>query len=315
MQDDKAKAAGAGWDNEPTPNQAERDERAKRRAAPPDQDNTNDDFAGEKAKAANRASDDPTNPLKPYEPVDLWGSFDPPELPKDLLPPLIEQFAFTEGLNMGCDPAGLAMAALTVCAAAIPDGVQLRMKKNSDQWKESARIWVALVAPPSGKKTPIINNAAYPLKKIDQELYIQFLADLQAYNRLPADEQEQREKPKEVRLRLEDTTIEAAQNVFANSPNGLLCLQDELSGYFGSMDKYGGSGNKDRGFWLQAYNGVAYSVHRVNRGTIYIENLSACVLGGIQPDKIREVAADGSDDGLIQRFNPINLQPATPDHD
>jgi hypothetical protein len=302
-----------GWENEPSIAPGSRPRDPKSTGANRKPTGKTDRAAPDETKPD--AAETPTGALKSYEPVDLWGSFDPPELPKDLLPPIIEEFAFTEGANMGCDPAGLAMSALAVCAAAIPDGVQLLIKMNSDGWRESARIWVALVAPPSGKKTPIINKAAWPLKKIDEQLYIQFLADIQAYNRLPADEQEQREKPKEVRLRLEDTTIEAAQDVFANSPNGLLGLQDEISGWFGSMDKYSGGGNKDRAFWLQAYNGGSYFVHRVKRGTTYIENLSACLLGGVQPDKIREVAADGVDDGLVQRLNPIILRPATADRD
>ena len=53
------------------------------------------------------------------EPIDLWAQFDPPELPRDVLPPIIEQFARERGEIMGADPAGLAMSALTVCAAAI----------------------------------------------------------------------------------------------------------------------------------------------------------------------------------------------------
>jgi hypothetical protein len=131
-----------GWENEPSiaPGSRPRDPRstgANRKST-----GKTDRAAPDETKPD--AAETPTGALKPYEPVDLWGSFDPPELPKDLLPPIIEEFAFTEGANMGCDPAGLAMSALTVCAAAIPDGVQLLMKMNSDQWKESARIWTAV---------------------------------------------------------------------------------------------------------------------------------------------------------------------------
>ena len=40
-----------------------------------------------------------------------------------LLPEVIEQFAILNGKQMGADPAGLAVAALVTCAAAIPDKV------------------------------------------------------------------------------------------------------------------------------------------------------------------------------------------------
>src|SRR5262249_29371622 len=56
-------------------------------------------------------------------PIDLWGHLNPPELPRGLLPAVIEQFAFEQGELMGVDPGGLAVAALTVCAAAIPDSI------------------------------------------------------------------------------------------------------------------------------------------------------------------------------------------------
>jgi hypothetical protein len=41
------------------------------------------------------------------------------------------------------------------------------------------------------------------------------------------------------------------------------------------------------------------NVNRVKRGSVFIPNLSVCLLGGIQPDVIRRLAADGLDDGLL----------------
>jgi hypothetical protein len=112
---------------------------------------------------------------------------------------------------------------------------------------------------------------------------------------------------------MEDTTIEGAQEVLRDSPDGVLCLQDELSGWFGSMDKYaaGRGAAKDRGFWLQAFNGGQYAVNRISRGSFLIRNLSASVLGGIQPDPLRKIVDDAVDDGLIQRLCPIMLRPGT----
>jgi len=78
------------------------------------------------------------------------------------------------------------------------------------------------------------------------------------------------------------------------------------------MDKYSGARGAaaDRGFWLQAYNGGAYSYDRVVRGSGFIEHLSVSVLGGIQPEPMRKLVEDAVDDGLIQRLIPIVLQPA-----
>jgi len=246
------------------------------------------------------------------DPVDLWGSFDPPELPQGLLPGIIDDFASANGAQMGADPAGLAVAALVTCAAAIPDKIKIKVKRHAD-WTESARIWAAVMGPPSARKSPIISAATGPLCKLDGEMMRAWQKKVQEYDALPPDEKKGRKRPPQTRLRLGDTTIEAAQGVLEGSPWGVLLLQDELSGFFGAMDKYnGGKGaSADRAVWLQSYNGGEYSVNRVSRPAVLIENLSVCMLGGIQPEPMRKIAGDAVDDGLLQRLFVITLRNAT----
>lgn len=264
----------------------------------------------------------PFAPIEAYEqdtfhvdeviPFDLWNKFAPPHLPKGLLPPIIESFGTVQGKSMGADPSGLVMSALAVCSAAITDDIKLQVKRHDTSWKESARIWVALIGMPSTKKSPIISQAARPLIKIDHNLASDYAQKFAIYSALTAAEKRETDKPKQLRVRLEDTTMEAAQEVLKDSPNGVLCLQDEMSGWFGSMDKYSGTGAaKDRGFWLQTFNGGQAAVNRVARGAFVIPNLSVSMLGGIQPEVIRKLAADSHDDGLLQRLFPIVLAPAT----
>ena len=247
------------------------------------------------------------------DPVDLWGRFDPPALPEGLLPPIIEEFAVVQGARMGSDPAGLAVAALVTCAAAIPDSVKIQVKEHDPHWTESARLWAALVGAPSTKKSPILSAATGPLCRLDVEMFRDWTAEVAAFTATPKDERQGQAAPPQRRLRIEDATVEAAQVVLEGSPWGVLLLQDELSGWFGAMDKYnGGKGaNADRGFWLRSFNGGEFALNRVGRGAAIIPNLSVCLLGGIQPDPIRRVAADAQDDGLLQRLFPVILRPAT----
>jgi hypothetical protein len=257
---------------------------------------------------------DPPQPATPkINPIDLWAKFDPPMLPRGVLPKVIEDYAFSQGELMGADPAGLAVAGLTVCAAAIPDHVELQVKEHDSSWGESARLWIALVGDPSRKKTPILRQSARALNRIDAELARIYAEAMAAYQQLSADERKFTEPPKKKRLRIEDTTIEAAQHILKDSPNGVLSLQDELSGWFGSMEKYnpGRGSAKDRGFWLQSWNGGSYVSDRIGRGTVYIPNLSVSLIGGIQPAAMRKIIEDTVDDGLIQRLNPVMLRPAT----
>jgi hypothetical protein len=246
------------------------------------------------------------------EPVDLWANFEGPALPRRLLPRVVENFAITMGETMGADPAGLAMAALTVCGAAISDDIKLQMKHHSENWQECGRLWAALVGLPSFKKTPAMTAAARELRKRDHELLRQYQHDVKVRKDRSADERKGVEVPLQRRLCLEDTTIEAAQEVLVGSPNGVLLYQDELSGFFGAMDKYSGSRGaaKDRAFWLQSWSGGPYGLNRVGRGARVISNLSISLLGGIQPDVIRKIAAESYDDGFLARMLVIMARPA-----
>jgi hypothetical protein len=259
-----------------------------------------------------KSEDKKTASIKPDpKPVDLWGKFEPPDLPHGLLPPLIEEFAFTMGDQMGADPAGIAMACLCVCGAAISDNIKVKVKRHAD-WYESGRIWVSVVGAPSTKKTPILNAAARPLCAIDSSMLSDWIHAVNRFNALPPEDKKGKSPPLQKRLRIEDVTIEAAQVVLEGSTEGILCLQDELSGFFGSMDKYsGGKGaSADRAFWLKAYNGGQYAINRVGRGTSLLDNLSVSLLGGIQPEPIRKIASEAQDDGLLQRMLPIILKTA-----
>jgi Protein of unknown function (DUF3987) len=251
------------------------------------------------------------------DPVDLWAKFDPPTLPRGLLPDVIQRFAYDQGMTMGADMAGVAVGALVVCAGAIPDKIKLQVKRHNHGWMESARLWAALVGPVSAKKSPILSCVVRPLRRIDSEMARRYSEERGRFDKLSAEERKRTDPPKQTRLLLQDTTIEAAQDIIKDSPDGVLSYQDELSGWFGSMDKYSGSRGaaKDRAFWLEAYNGAPYSVNRVGRGSVYLENLSASILGGIQPEPIRKLADESMDDGLLQRLLPVVLQPAVEGRD
>ena len=53
-------------------------------------------------------------------------------------------------------------------------------------------------------------------------------------------------------------------------------------------------------FWLEAWNGGSYQVERVERGSLFISYLLVGVLGGLQPDKVKDAFCK-SDDGLYGR--------------
>ena len=73
--------------------------------------------------------------VEPIDPIDLWAKFDPPTLPRDMLPKVIEEFAFDRGMTMGCDMSGITVGALAVCAAAIAETIMIKPKKFDREWQ------------------------------------------------------------------------------------------------------------------------------------------------------------------------------------
>jgi hypothetical protein len=116
-------------------------------------------------------------------------------------------------------------------------------------------------------------------------------------------------KPLRPRVVTMDTSTEELQHLLADNPRGLLHLRDELAGWLGSFDRYGGKGS-DRGFYLECWNGDDYVSDRVkfNGDPLRLKNAALAIVGGIVPDRLRGALSD-ADDGLPARFILIWPEP------
>lgn len=251
------------------------------------------------------------------ESINVFSRAAVPALPRGILPPAIEPFVFDQSEIVGSDPCILAIAALVCAAACTHDSIKLQPRRFDPDWRESARLWGAFVGDPSSKKSPALARAMSHVRKLDIDMAEETERAMPAYRLAEkryrkaeeraadtpgAEPPEPPEKPPAYRLIAEDTTIEKLSDLLVDNRGGLLIHHDELSGFFGSFDAYRSNGGKDSAFWLQAYNGGPRRVDRVSRGSIIVPNLSVCIVGGIQPDKIREIGSKLADDGLVQRF-------------
>ncbi len=260
------------------------------------------------------------------EPIDLFGVSMPPQVPLSTLPASIAAYAKDQSALLGSDHSIVAMTALVAAAACITDRIKLQPKRMDPTWTESARLWVGVVGDPSTKKSPSISKAVRHVKRLEARLAEKNAA---AYGDWKARHEEWKLEKKESkgrnaaqepaappmkRLIVEDTTVEALGEVLKDNDRGVLCLQDELTGWFASMDAYksgGGKGaNKDRAHWLEAYNGGPRSIDRISRQSITIPNWSVCMIGGIQPDMMRRIANGMGNDGLLQRFMILVARPS-----
>src|SRR5699024_365760 len=81
-----------------------------------------------------------------------------------------------------------------------------------------------------------------------------------------------------------DITVEKLGEIENQNNNGVLQYRDELSGFLANLEK--DSEQQARSFYLEGFNGTgSYTVDRIMRGSLFIENHCLSVMGGIQPDK------------------------------
>jgi len=219
----------------------------------------------------------------------------------------------------------VAVALLASVGATIAN---VRWPQAGTAWSEPPILWCAEVGPPSSSKSPSMDAAFNLVRFAEDRMADGFEAVQQEHATvkqacearveawkievrtavkngdpppaMPADAQEP-PAPVRPRIRVADATVEALGALAAGLPRGLLLVRDELAGWLGAFDKYGGGGS-DRAFAIEMYGGRAYVVDRMkNPEPLRIRHLSIGVLGGVQPDKL-EMILNGPDDGLASRL-------------
>jgi hypothetical protein len=257
------------------------------------------------------------------EPIDIFGSLSPkPVLTPEMLPETIAGFAFDEAARMGVDPAMIAIPCLVTCAAAIDDGIRIQPKAEDTEWTESARLWGAAIGEPGVMKTPSLNKAVKPLQAVEEKWRVEDVKLLKAYqtaiddykyqkaafdkshrNGEACEEPQEPERPPNRRCVVNEMSMEGlAERILADNTRGALVLYNELMGLIGGFDAYKSNGvKKDRAAALELFDGGPRNRDLV-RDTVWVPNWSACILGGIQTDKLAKVALSLGDDGLLQRF-------------
>ena len=116
-------------------------------------------------------------------------------------------------------------------------------------------------------------------------------------------------EPKPSEVTVDNITTEALAETLHNNPYGVVCFQDELSGWFGSFNQYKSKGN-DLQFYLSIHSGSAVKINRKSRGddglkTRFIATPALSIGGGIQPGVLSRLAKSSQDyweGGLMARF-------------
>ena len=268
---------------------------------------------------------------------------DPPALPLEAfgaLAPWIREQAKAKSAPVDYVAAGL-LAALTAMIGST------RRVNVEGSWSEPAIMWLAVVGAPSTNKSPALDAAFTPLHQIEQRMATEYGELLRAYeaNKLAA--VERREvweaevkaateakaplppipvdaqtplKPTRPRVRINNATTQKLMEELARHDRGFLLFRDELAGWLGDFDRFGGNGG-DRAQYIEMFGGRSSSIDRVKlEDTLRIKFMHVSVVGGIQPDRLDSLLLNTDDDGLTARFlflwpspAPLERYTATPD--
>ena len=240
------------------------------------------------------------------------------EATADHMPPSLWPYIQDTAERMGVALSSVALAVMVTCSSAISEEWQIQPKQHDPLWTEQARLWGAIVGPPSIKKSPIISEVTKPIVALDAkahgtwgEAMKDYKAKLKEWKKGDQGDEEP-VAPRKDRYLVENATIEALSEVLRDDAGGkmtsplgkVLVRQDELSEFLANLDKYtpNGKGSADRGSYLRLYNGGRFSIDRIIRGSFVIPNWSGCLLGGIQPEPIQRIATEADNDGMLQRF-------------
>lgn len=271
------------------------------------------------------------------QPTDFWAGVEGtlPEMPPDLMPAAFQDYASHEAETMGADRGIFWAGLIGFCCGALSDAHKLQIKPDNPRWLQAARLWLCVVGSPSTKKTAVLKELDGPAwalelsmreSNIEAERKFQDLEDIyqkqrQTYitkkaNGDPADEPGRPPRPNKRRLLLGNATQEALDDVLLDQgETGLLAVSDELASIFGGFNQYKKGGN-DKEAYLHGFDGGPYPIDRKGRA-VMVSNHGWSILGGTQPNKIRDIAAAIrlESDGMMQRFICYLPRLATEDMD
>lgn len=257
--------------------------------------------------------DDMAEKLTPSVWPELANVFDErpvPSLPLECLPEDIRKYAIESSAQSGFDAGGYAVCTLIAACNTVDHRARMAIATG---YTVPAFSWLGIVGQSGSGKSPIMKASRKFAEKINSELIKESTASIINHkksndNNVPPPPWRQRHA--------DDTTVEALCKLINDNPEGVNLFHDEITAFIGGMDAYktGGQG-KDRGAYLQAYDGGSVTINRSSKQyPTHLEQFSVGILAGIQPEVLSGLfkSKGGGSDGLYQRFMVYQIQPSKP---
>ena len=275
---------------------------------------------------------EPSTDASPVDGAPATSSVTVLPFPVDVFPDTLQQFALQAAQSLSCPLDLVAVQMVAACGTAI--GGSRTLQVTSD-WQEPPCMYVAIVAPPGGGKSPAKALVCAPLERRQNQLKHQYKQELEAYEAykaaidshlpppmtaysappsqsapsggpMPASCNVQPTPPSKPilqRVTTGDATTESLAPILRDNPRGLLMGHDELAGWVRSLNQYKGGKGADRQFYLSVWAGQPLIIDRKGKEPIIVPHPFLNVMGGIQPDMLPLLADEkGRADGFLDRI-------------
>lgn len=236
--------------------------------------------------------------------------------PNHVLPDPLRLFVTEASESVGCDPAFVALPLLAGLASAIGNSRRVRLKAD---WCEPSILWCAIVGESGTVKSPAIELPLQPLRDRQQRAMTEHAEAVRAWKidhdrwkvahrewmaeGCVGEPEPEPDRPVCERFIIDDVTTEAVVLRLRENPRGLVLARDELSGWFGSFDRYTGSKGGDAPKWLECFGARPLTVDRKGGETLYVSRASVSICGGVQPEILRRaLSGPHRESGLAARF-------------
>jgi Protein of unknown function (DUF3987) len=189
-----------------------------------------------------------------------------------------------------------------ITAAGILAAVSLSIARTHQvyyqgEWRETACIYMAIVAPPGSAKSHPLKFALHPIIERNKKAIKDYAKaqDLLAQAGAPISED-----MKDRQCLYSDFTIEALAKAIQKNPRGISVYMDELRAWFQNFNRYNSGSEQE--FWLENWSGGSMSISRMNRKA-WLHRPSISVVGTIQPGMLEDIGKGGrSQNGFSERM-------------
>lgn len=226
------------------------------------------------------------------------------QLQRSMLPESLYDFCKDQAFRINNASAEFVVASVVTCAASlIGTSCKIAPKKSDKNWVVSQAIWGLIVGDPSRNKSAAL-GIGHRLIKFAQREVIDRRKD--ACEQSDTDVKTIRQHRRNVVV--QDCTPEALVLHLQENPNGSIVIRDEIYGWLSKLQR--DEHVHERALYTEGFAGNnEFLQKRVSRETVLLEDFFVCVLGCIQPDRLKPLlkarASGESHDGFFERFQMI----------